>query len=79
VAVNGSIRRDGSLVCDYSGCSGRDFKQAQEQTGQLLQKQPNNPQVHVAVSNLLIGQKDFPAAIQEMQKAIALGPNNWEP
>src|SRR6202049_4258094 len=31
--------------------AGRDLKRAQEQTNQLLQKQPNNPQVHVAVSN----------------------------
>src|SRR5271154_3822870 len=58
--------------------AGRDLKQAQEHTDLLLQKQPNNPQVHAAVANLLAAQGNVPGAIDELQKAIALGPDLWE-
>ncbi len=55
----------------------RNFQQAQEQTDLLLQKQPNDPQTHFAVSSLLTAEGNLPAAIEEMQKAIALGASQW--
>src|SRR5580698_1860119 len=58
--------------------AGRDLKQAQQHTDLLLQKQPNNPQVHGAVANLLAAQNNVPGAIEEMKKAITLGPDRWE-
>ncbi len=56
------------------------LKQAQEHTDLLLAKQGSNPQVHETVANLLAARNppDFIAAIQEMQKAISLGPDRWE-
>jgi tetratricopeptide (TPR) repeat protein len=56
------------------------LKQAKEHTDLLLAKQPNNPQVHETVANLMAAQTppNFIGAIQEMQKAVSLGPDRWE-
>ena len=53
----------------------RDLKQAQEHTDLLLDKNPNDPQTHIVVGNLLAAREDFPGAIQEVQKAITLAPD----
>jgi len=55
-----------------------EFKQAQEQTDLLLQKQPGNPLVHAAVANLLAGEGNVPAAIVEARKAVELDPTSSE-
>ena len=51
------------------------FKEAQEQLDILTVKQPNNPDVHMALANFKARQGDLPGAMQEMQKAINLDPN----
>jgi cellulose synthase operon protein C len=58
--------------------AGQRFKEAQEQTDVLLQDQANSPMVHSVVANLLAAQGNLPAAIQEIQKAVAVDPNRWE-
>jgi cellulose synthase operon protein C len=57
---------------------GRDFKTAQQQTDWLLQQRPNDPAVHSLTSSLFAAQGNLPAAIDEVQKAIALDPARWE-
>ena len=54
-----------------------DFQHAQEQTDLLLQKRPNDPEVHSTVSGLLLAQGNLSRAIEEMQKAVALDPSAW--
>jgi cellulose synthase operon protein C len=56
-----------------------DLKQAQEHTNLLLKKQPDNPLVHEATAHLLVGQGNITAGIQEIQNAIRLAPQRWEP
>ena len=51
------------------------YSQAKEQLDVLTDKQPNNPDVHVAVANYKDHQGDLGGALQEMQKAISLDPN----
>ena len=48
------------------------FPEAQQETGLLLQKWPNDPQSHITASSLFAAQGKFPKAIDEMQKAIEL-------
>ena len=55
--------------------AGRQFKEAQEQTDALLQKWPNDPQSQVTLSSLLAAQGNFSGAIDAMQKAISIAPN----
>jgi cellulose synthase operon protein C len=54
------------------------FKEAQEQLDILTAKQPSSPDVHMALANFKARQGDLPAAMLEMQKAIALDPNRSE-
>lgn len=58
---------------------GHNFKQAKEQTDWLLQQRPYDPAVHSALSSFWAGQDNIPAAIQEVQKTIALAPGYWQP
>ena len=54
----------------------QEFKQAKEQHLDLVTEQdPNNPDLHMALANYQTGVGNLPAALQEMQKAIALDPN----
>src|SRR5271165_5933656 len=57
---------------------GHDFQQAQKQTDVLLRERPNDPLVHSTISGLFMGQGNFPGAIEEMQKAVALDPGRWD-
>ncbi len=54
------------------------YKDAQEQLDVLTEKQPDSPDVHMALANFKDRQGDLPGAMQEMQKAIALDPNRSE-
>jgi len=54
------------------------YKEAQEHLDILTAKQPNNPDVHMALANFKARQGDLPGALQEMQKAISLDPNRSE-
>ncbi|MGH9514613.1 MAG: tetratricopeptide repeat protein [Terriglobales bacterium] len=63
------------LAADYvSTGNPSDISTAEEHTGLLLQKQPNDPDSHIAAANLLNAERKFPEAIAEIQKAIALAP-----
>jgi cellulose synthase operon protein C len=61
-----------------TGGRGENLDQAQEHIDLLLTKQPNNPLIHEALANLMAARNKLPAAMQEMQKAITLGPDRWE-
>src|SRR5215472_9902161 len=54
------------------------YKEAQEQLDILTDKQPNNPDVHMALANFKAREGDLPGALLEMQKAISLDPNRSE-
>src|SRR5262249_1839604 len=54
------------------------LQQARQQTDVLLKNRPNDPVVHVLLANLLAGEENFPAAIAEIQKALALDPARWD-
>src|SRR5262249_34560438 len=56
-----------------------DFKQAKEHTDWLSNNRPNDPDVHSLVAAWYAGQSDTKSATAELQKAIALDPNRWEP
>lgn len=58
---------------------GRNFPEAKQQTDWLLNRRPNDPAVHAALSSFWAGQGNLSVAIQEMQKTIALSPGYWEP
>ncbi|MBO0910568.1 MAG: tetratricopeptide repeat protein [Acidobacteria bacterium] len=51
---------------------------AKEHTDLLLEKQPNDPDTHLTVSNLLNVQQKYPEAIAEIKKAIALDPKRGD-
>ena len=51
------------------------YPQAKEQLDILTDKQPNDPDVHVALANYQDHQGDLGGALLEMQKAISLDPN----
>jgi cellulose synthase operon protein C len=59
---------DGSLNPDY-------LKQAREHLEILREKQPDNPETHIAWANLYAAQDNLGSALQEMQKAIASDPS----
>ncbi|MFZ0292844.1 MAG: tetratricopeptide repeat protein, partial [Candidatus Sulfotelmatobacter sp.] len=54
------------------------LQQAQEQADTLLHDRPNDAQSHFIAANLLAAQTHFPAAMQEIQKAIALDQSDWD-
>ncbi|HJU09475.1 MAG TPA: tetratricopeptide repeat protein [Candidatus Binataceae bacterium] len=54
------------------------LKEAQEHVDLLLQKQPNNPDTHIAYANLLSKQGKQDQALAEMQKAISLAPDRGD-
>ena len=63
------------LAADYASTANpSDLSTAEEHTDLLLQKQPNDPDSHIAAANLLNAERKFPEAIAEIQKAIALAP-----
>jgi cellulose synthase operon protein C len=63
--------RDGSPIPD-------NLKQAKIHLDLLRDKVPNNPETHEAWANYYSVQKNFTAAIQEMEQAINLNPNRSE-
>jgi len=54
------------------------LQEAKEHLDLLLQKQPNNVQVHIAMANYNAASNDLGAAIASMQKALQLDPNRAE-
>jgi len=67
------------LTADYGVTSNpADLKMAKEHTDLLLQKQPNDPDTHIAVANLLGAQQQYAAAITEIQKAIVQVPERGD-
>jgi cellulose synthase operon protein C len=67
------------LAADYASTSNpSDLTSAREHTDLLLEKQPNDPDTHIAVANLLNAQQKYPEAIAEIQKAITLAPNRGD-
>jgi tetratricopeptide (TPR) repeat protein len=67
------------LAADYASTSNpADLTTAKEHTDLLLEKQPNDPDAHIAVANLLNAQQKYPEAIAELQKAIALAPDHGD-
>jgi cellulose synthase operon protein C len=62
---------DGSISSDA-------FKQAKTHLDLLLEKQPNNPETHEAWANYYAAQNNLTAAIQEVQRTIALDPSRSE-
>ncbi|HSY91742.1 MAG TPA: tetratricopeptide repeat protein, partial [Candidatus Binatus sp.] len=62
---------DGSPVLDM-------LKQAKVHLDILREKQPNNAETHEAWANYYGAQNNIPAAMQEMQQAIAAAPNRSE-
>jgi tetratricopeptide (TPR) repeat protein len=67
-----SVRNpDGSSVPDM-------LKQAKTHLDVLREKQPNTPETHEAWANYDAAQNNIPAAMQEMQQAIAADPQRSE-
>src|ERR1700688_4448430 len=67
------------LAADYASTSNPgDLTSAKEHTDLLLAKQPNAPDTHIAVANLLNAQQKYPEAVAELQKAIALAPDHGD-
>jgi tetratricopeptide (TPR) repeat protein len=62
---------DGSISSDA-------FKQAKTHLDLLLEKQPNNPETHEAWANYYAAQNNLTAAMQEVQRTIALDPSRSE-
>src|SRR5215472_16828842 len=54
------------------------LKMAQEHTDLLREKQPNDPETHIALANLLGREDRLSEAIAETQKAIALAPDHGD-
>lgn len=54
------------------------LKAAQEHVTLLQQKQPSDPDTHIAAGNLLSRQQKYPEAIAEMQKAVTLAPDRGD-
>lgn len=54
------------------------LKVAQTHIDLLQQKQPNDPDTHIAAGNLLSREQKYPEAIAEMQKAVTLGPDRGD-
>ncbi|MGA8270965.1 MAG: tetratricopeptide repeat protein, partial [Candidatus Sulfotelmatobacter sp.] len=69
--IVGSHNRDGSVNDEY-------LKQARIELDLLHEKQPQNPEVFQAWADYYAAQNNLPAALQEMQKAIAANPNRSE-
>jgi cellulose synthase operon protein C len=67
------------LAADYASTANpSDISTAEEHTNLLLQKQPNDPDSHLAAANLLNAERKFPEAIAEIQKAITLAPTRGD-
>lgn len=54
------------------------LKSAQDQVDVLIDKQPNDPDTHVAQAYILAKERRFNEAVAEMQKAMALAPTRGE-
>ena len=54
------------------------LKGAQDQVDVLMDKQPNDPDTHVAQASILAKEQRFNEAIVEMQKALALAPTRGD-
>ncbi|MBO0910569.1 MAG: tetratricopeptide repeat protein [Acidobacteria bacterium] len=67
------------LAADYASTADKsDLATAKEHADLLLRKQPNDPDTHLTISNLLNAQQKYPQAIAEIQKAIALDPKHGD-
>jgi len=67
------------LAADYALTSNpTDLTTGKAHTDLLLAKQPNDPDTHLAIANLLNAQQKYPEAIEEIQEAITLGPNKGD-
>src|SRR5215469_7152034 len=55
-----------------------DLTSAQAHIDFLLQKQPNDPDTHLAFASLLNAQEKYSQGIEQIQKAIDLGPNRGD-
>jgi tetratricopeptide (TPR) repeat protein len=53
-------------------------KTAQDHVDVLMDKQPNDPDTHVAQASILEKEKRFNEALAEMQKAVALAPSRGD-
>ena len=58
--------------------AGRNFSEAQGMADKLLKNDPDNADVHILQANLDVAQDNRDAAIQEVEKAIALASNRPE-
>jgi|SRR5215469_8291392 len=68
-----------NLTADYASTSRpSDLTTAREHTDLLLAKRPNDPDTHLTIANLLNAQRKYPEEIEEIQRAIALGPNRGD-
>jgi len=54
------------------------LKIAQDHVDLLKQKQPNDPDTHIAAGNLLSREQKYSEAISEMEKAVSLGPDRGD-
>jgi tetratricopeptide (TPR) repeat protein len=53
----------------------REFDQAQQRADSVLQRDTSNVKAHILRANALAGLQNAEASLQEMEKAIELGPN----
>src|SRR5438105_4640343 len=54
------------------------LSEAKEHVDFLLAKRPNDPEAHIALANWNAAQGDLEPALQEMRKAVELGPDRSE-
>src|SRR5215469_4265924 len=74
---NYKARADIANILSLSG-QPESLKAAQEHVDLLQQKQPNDPDTHIAAGNLLSRQQKYSEAIVELQKAVTLGPDRGD-
>jgi tetratricopeptide (TPR) repeat protein len=60
------------------GKAGSKLSEAKEHVDFLLAKRPNDPEAHIALANWNAAQGDLEPALQEMRKAVELGPDRSE-
>jgi superkiller protein 3 len=71
---------DDAVRLEYAGLlvtAGR-HREAAEQFSRLIEHQPNNPTLHVALANVFLAAKDYRPAIDALQSALRLAPENLE-
>ena len=60
------------------GKAGSKLSEAKEHVDFLLAKRPTDPEAHIALANWNAAQGDLEPALQEMRKAVELGPDRSE-